>query len=117
MLNVYFAFEGPTAKVLSYFGNTEKAIENLSVNRTAAGKYTCVFLTGRRVNQNQQPIVQGTSNGRTETVGICNIIRTNIVFFPNYGAYPYQITIDIESYGGAADPDIIMVAYSQSECI
>jgi hypothetical protein len=117
MLNVYFAFEGSTAKVLSCFGNTEKAIENLSVTRTAAGKYTCVFLTGHRVNQNQQPIIQGTSNGRTETAGICNIVRTNIVFSPTYGVYPYQITIDIESYGGVADPDIIMVTYSQSECI
>lgn len=115
LLNIYFAFEGPTAKVLNYFGNTEKAIEGLNVTRTAAGQYTCVFLTGHKINSNQQPIIQVTSSGPAGSAGICNIINNiSVVFFPTYGVYPYQVTLNIETYGGAPDPAIMMVAYVQN---
>lgn len=117
MLNIYFAFAGPTANVLSCFGNTEKAIEDLNVTRTAAGQYTCVFLTGHQVNQNQQPIIQVTSSGPTGTTGVCNVISSSVVFFPTYGVYPYQITLTIETYAGAPDPAIMMVSYAQRSVV
>jgi hypothetical protein len=114
MLNVYFAFEGATANVLSYFGNTEKAIAGLNVTRTAAGQYTCVFLSGYTINPNQQPIIQLSPSGPTGTAGICNVISSSVVFIPTNGIYPYQITLAIETYAGTPlDPAIMMVAYAQ----
>jgi hypothetical protein len=113
MLNVYFAFEGLTGSIRSCFGNTEKAIKDLNITRTAAGHYTCIFLTDYPINRDQLPIIQVIANGPAEGAGICNIVDTSFLFLPTACVFPYQITLDIKAYGGATDPDIVMVAYAQ----
>lgn len=113
MLNVYFTFEGPTGNVRSCFGNTEKAIEDLMVTRTAVGAYTCVFLTGHHIDRNQLPIINVASSGPTGTAGVCNVVTTNFFFIPEAPVFNYRITFDIETYGGTSEPAIMMVSYTQ----
>ncbi|MES2141422.1 MAG: hypothetical protein V4471_00830 [Pseudomonadota bacterium] len=110
MLKVYFAFEGPTGNVLNYFGNSEKAIQGLAVTRTAPGQYTCVFLT-ENIILGLQPVVQVSSSGLSGSAGINNVISSAALFMPT-GVFNYQVTLNIETYGGAPDPAIMMVAYT-----
>ncbi|WP_342227071.1 DUF807 family protein [Rickettsiella endosymbiont of Rhagonycha lignosa] len=112
MLNVYFAFAGPTGNVLNYFGNSEAAIGGLTVTRTAAGQYTCVFLTKHKIEPDQQPIIQVSSSGPSGAAGIDNVISSNVVFVPTMSEFTTQVTLNIETYGGALDPDIMMVSYA-----
>lgn len=112
MLNVYFAFAGATGNVLNYFGNSDAAIGGLTVTRKVAGQYTCVFLTKYNIQASQQPIIQVTSSGLPGTAGINNVVSHSVVTVPTMSEFKYQVTLNIETYGGAPDPNIMMVAYA-----
>ena len=99
MLKAYLSFDGTTGQVLNYLGN-KKAIEAPQVVRTAVGRYTITFLTGRQIDASKigSSIVTVQCQGPAGSGTVTNVLTSlQAIYNPNASEYPWSVSFQIET--------------------